>query len=647
MLSPSSCHQTDSADNTTDITTNKLISPYKLRNSTRQKRTNSMSMSMSMSDSDHDHEHNHQPRNIKLVDNTNTSNNNANNATNKKHKRTKSGKGISKKAKKETPPEKRRVRTGCLTCRAKHKKCDETKPICNYCKSKGLVCIWPSEGMTRPSQLNDTLKQLMSLKKMENASSVSIPVSNSDSNLTPNFHLNNELNLLDYRRNTENNNNNTASSSTTTLVNSFNTEPKYLNLPTNFPSILSIIPALQRGDFSSNISSFIFFNDKSVTSTNSLFTQSLTNLLSNYFLTDPTYILHLGNPNHILSLSRESKSLTYAILAISSRLLEQFDTSYSGENTLDFYILSVRELSKSLRNEVQGIIKETISRKECIWWTVVLLAWFEVFSVDPIESWDRIEGIINFFDCLGYFEDTKSFHTFISIIMIPYCCKMKQLQDSSNSDPSTNLYFSTLMKPSKSTSTASINSSIELTLQKICSSNKNDILNLTFQTFFVHGDIKQWVELWNSLLDWKLRSKGNEEFTQPDGAIILAVDKDLFNYILYHIACYHLLNNKPDNVSLIFQSPNDYTTIVAFAMCQERHDCDELIQWHRNRLIKILQSNMITKNKKSIYSSCACWFAGFVLNDDKFDKSEIKLLLKQISSWCNLEIFKWLINTYD
>jgi hypothetical protein len=33
-----------------------------------------------------------------------------------------------------------RVRTGCLTCRKRHLKCDETKPTCRKCHKSGLVC---------------------------------------------------------------------------------------------------------------------------------------------------------------------------------------------------------------------------------------------------------------------------------------------------------------------------------------------------------------------------------------------------------------------------------------------------------------------------------------------------------------------------
>ncbi|OHF00698.1 hypothetical protein CORC01_04015 [Colletotrichum orchidophilum] len=36
-----------------------------------------------------------------------------------------------------------RVRTGCLTCRGRKKKCDETKPRCRGCERNRLECRWP------------------------------------------------------------------------------------------------------------------------------------------------------------------------------------------------------------------------------------------------------------------------------------------------------------------------------------------------------------------------------------------------------------------------------------------------------------------------------------------------------------------------
>ncbi|KAK9235044.1 hypothetical protein V1525DRAFT_411112 [Lipomyces kononenkoae] len=40
----------------------------------------------------------------------------------------------------------KRVRTGCLTCRRRHRKCDETKPLCLNCQLKSLQCHWRVNG---------------------------------------------------------------------------------------------------------------------------------------------------------------------------------------------------------------------------------------------------------------------------------------------------------------------------------------------------------------------------------------------------------------------------------------------------------------------------------------------------------------------
>ncbi|KAK9311190.1 hypothetical protein V1524DRAFT_443283 [Lipomyces starkeyi] len=43
-------------------------------------------------------------------------------------------------------PPRKRVRTGCLTCRARHRKCDEAKPVCDNCRSRTLECQWAVNG---------------------------------------------------------------------------------------------------------------------------------------------------------------------------------------------------------------------------------------------------------------------------------------------------------------------------------------------------------------------------------------------------------------------------------------------------------------------------------------------------------------------
>lgn len=45
-----------------------------------------------------------------------------------------------------------KVRTGCLTCKARRKKCDETKPACQRCTSTGRLC----EGYPEPQPSKDT-----------------------------------------------------------------------------------------------------------------------------------------------------------------------------------------------------------------------------------------------------------------------------------------------------------------------------------------------------------------------------------------------------------------------------------------------------------------------------------------------------------
>lgn len=47
---------------------------------------------------------------------------------------------IQKPANAAQGPKSRRVRTGCLTCRERHLKCDETLPKCQNCSKSGRIC---------------------------------------------------------------------------------------------------------------------------------------------------------------------------------------------------------------------------------------------------------------------------------------------------------------------------------------------------------------------------------------------------------------------------------------------------------------------------------------------------------------------------
>lgn len=42
-----------------------------------------------------------------------------------------------------------RSKSGCLTCRKKKRKCDEVSPVCLYCESKGLECVYPGKELVK------------------------------------------------------------------------------------------------------------------------------------------------------------------------------------------------------------------------------------------------------------------------------------------------------------------------------------------------------------------------------------------------------------------------------------------------------------------------------------------------------------------
>ncbi|KAI1064190.1 hypothetical protein LB506_007887 [Fusarium annulatum] len=63
----------------------------------------------------------------------------------------------------------RKTRTGCLTCKKRHKKCDEEKPTCKRCKDGGYVC----DGYTPQSKAVTTKTQSRSLPIL--AAKVSTP----------------------------------------------------------------------------------------------------------------------------------------------------------------------------------------------------------------------------------------------------------------------------------------------------------------------------------------------------------------------------------------------------------------------------------------------------------------------------------------
>ncbi|ESK88709.1 c6 transcription factor, partial [Moniliophthora roreri MCA 2997] len=57
-----------------------------------------------------------------------------------------------------TPPKRsirlhNKTRSGCATCKKRHVKCDETKPICHNCFRRGIDCVWKKKKNLREATL--------------------------------------------------------------------------------------------------------------------------------------------------------------------------------------------------------------------------------------------------------------------------------------------------------------------------------------------------------------------------------------------------------------------------------------------------------------------------------------------------------------
>ncbi|GMM35075.1 hypothetical protein DASC09_024000 [Saccharomycopsis crataegensis] len=136
----------------------------------------------------------------------------------------------------------KRSRSGCLSCRRRHKKCDETKPICKSCASRNAYCEWPIKGIFKQ-------KNLSNKKKSSSFSTSKTP--------TTNYHqiLNSELNNLLH----------TASDASTTNTNTAPSDPNNPNtgdtnyLPENSSS--NIFDSLRKTPSSSTLALMDLLNN--------------------------------------------------------------------------------------------------------------------------------------------------------------------------------------------------------------------------------------------------------------------------------------------------------------------------------------------------------------------------------------------------
>lgn len=75
----------------------------------------------------------------------------------------------------------RRVQTGCLMCKRRKKKCDETKPRCGDCRRLCLECAWPTERSKDKSPSISALKDSSSEKMGSDLTIIEMPLRQSQS----------------------------------------------------------------------------------------------------------------------------------------------------------------------------------------------------------------------------------------------------------------------------------------------------------------------------------------------------------------------------------------------------------------------------------------------------------------------------------
>lgn len=321
------------------------------------------------------------------------------------------------KPKRKTPPGKRRVRTGCLTCRSKHKKCDEHKPVCNFCKEKGYKCIWhgPKKLDYAANSLRDLLSFENSTKSIVSMLSQPIPISlarpaigkngrsfsiSATANSNPEMYIGDGFDS-DYVTNS-------AKIGSISMTRSLSDELEqqaskvgdptvkrptgFYKLPKTLASILEMHMSLHGEMVDSTVLNnqcvFEIFTDKSISSVRLADEESMRVKYHNLLSMFNDDVLDLICPqclsgscrSQFANIVSNSALPMYAALALTSRILEENMKGYKGEHTLDFYNGALQELAFQLKGDPKEI---TDQGRLSILFSVLLMEIFEILSADP------------------------------------------------------------------------------------------------------------------------------------------------------------------------------------------------------------------------------------------------------------------------
>lgn len=493
------------------------------------------------------------------------------------------------KSKKSTPPEKKRAKTGCLTCRKRHRKCDEAKPICKYCRVKGYQCVWPDNVIER--------------KLINGSIQLSLPLSsNSNSN-----------------SNTNSNSNSNNNSTSSLLLSSFGDSSKTIDpsqivpfqppllrmdrVPVNY-SFLQLPFSIQEYPYSFNIIPNFSTNLNDPNQQPIMINYGLnctvqytteTHLLITFFKEEVAKLIKLDV--EILE-NFNSLSVWFSMLALSSRVLEQWDRFYTPLNTVNYYLNALSELENERRQQQQQQTNLNLAS--------LLLSWFDILSTSPVEWFQRIS---KYQMLLTTQPELKLQSSWLSTIII-----------------SNDFNFSGF-----------------LTTGNILKINSIDSLLFKSEILIEFLTPIEWMNIWNTFKNSKL---GLKISCQRNGELILANSNELGEILTYHLGCYQLLWNKPSMIQFSYldiKNPSEFEAIINPTSQFVPINIESLRFWHMDKIINILSYNMTWKSSKVLPNLFLAFHCIMKIKDNPaLDKSKLFYITQRMSECSRLECFNWL-----
>ncbi|QPG76481.1 hypothetical protein FOA43_003870 [Brettanomyces nanus] len=298
----------------------------------------------------------------------------------------------------------------------------------------------------------------------------------------------------------------------------------------------------------------------------------------------------------ILRMSSESSLVQYSMLALSSRVLEQFSDQFQGEYTLDYYTIALEELSTVLRGEDKTLTED--ARMHIIA-SAIMLGYFEVLSVDPSELASRFS---NFFGFLKSLIPLKP--NFAEIVIIE-SARLLQIMtfEFTNSVSVSDEDFATRTVMSPYSQIVGIVIKVERQIKLGCSE-------------------ESWNQLWMELARWRSNLPG-EYSSAINGSreSVFLSQQVLGSILLYFMAQLSLIHQKPVGIQV-----------------------KETLNGISDESICILRNFMSWKNRFSVGNLFIAFHCIKKLLDTVKEKKVPMIeILKETEKWSHLVLLRWLL----